>query len=226
MTTNAIDAFNSLGLATTQQAKGGQKQTLGQEQFLKLLTTQLTHQDPMKPMENGEFLGQMAQFSTVSGIQDLQASFKDFAGAISSDQALQAASLVGRNVSAPGSEGLLSAGGQIAGDFDLPASSPDVQVKIINAQTGEVVRDINLGIQSSGKTEFVWDGLGNDGQMANPGVYRIRAEASVDGANTALATNIHSEVRSVTMNQGGNGGLQVNLLGLEPVRFNQIRQIL
>ena len=61
----------------------------------------------MKPMENGEFLSQMAQFGTVSGIQDLQESFKDFASSISSDQALQAASLVGRDVVAINDEGFI-----------------------------------------------------------------------------------------------------------------------
>ncbi|AEF99464.1 flagellar hook assembly protein FlgD [Methylomonas methanica] len=226
MATNTIDTYNSLGLATTSNA-GKQKQTLGQEEFLKLLTTQLTHQDPMKPMDNGEFMGQMAQFSTVSGIQDLQASFKDFASSISSDQALQAASLVGRFVSAPGDQGLLSAGGSVYGDFELPSSSANVSMKIINPQTGETVRDMDLGALSSGTNAFVWDGMDNDGQLANPGIYTIEVQAKIDGTNTALATNIDSQVQSVTMGSGsGSGGLEVNLVGLGPVKFNQIKQIL
>lgn len=224
MATNTIDAFNSLGLSTTSNPTQ-QKQTLGQEQFLKLLTTQLTHQDPMKPMENGEFLGQMAQFSTVSGIQDLQASFKDFANSISSDQALQAAGLVGRYVSAPGQQALLSAGGTVSGDFNLPSSSSQVTLKIINPQTGETVRDLNLGPQASGTNPFTWDGMDNSGQFANPGVYTLQTEAIIDGVNTALTTNIKSLVGSVTMGNGSNG-LQVNLTGLGPVKFNQIKQIL
>jgi len=225
METSALESFKSLGLATVDKAVGQKKQNLEQEQFLKLLTTQLTHQDPMKPMENGEFLGQMAQFSTVSGIQDLQASFKDFAQSISSDQALQAASLVGRYVSAPGQQALLSAGGTVSGDFELPSSSPNVSIRMINPQTGETVRNIELGAQSSGTMPFVWDGLDNDGNMVNPGVYNIQAEAKIDGNNTVLATNINSQVQSVVMSNGGSG-LQVNLLGLDPVKFNQIKQIL
>lgn len=225
MTTNTIDTYNSLGLATTSSTTTTQNQTLGQEQFLKLLTTQLTHQDPMKPMENGDFLGQMAQFSTVSGIQDLQASFKDFASSISSDQALQAAGLVGRYVSAPSQEALLSAGGSVSGDFELPSSSPQVTLKIINPQTGEAIRNINLGSQATGNTAFVWDGLDNNGQFANPGIYKIQAEAEIDGANTALETNVKSQVQSVTMGSGSSG-LQVNLTGLGPVKFSQIKQIL
>ena len=224
MATSGIDTFNSLGLSTTGNSTQ-QKQSLGQEQFLKLLTTQLTHQDPMKPMDNGEFLGQMAQFSTVSGIQDLQASFKDFANSISSDQALQAAGLVGRYVSAPGQQALLSAGGTVSGDFNLPSSSSQVTLKIINPQTGETVRDLNLGPQASGTNPFVWDGMDNSGQFANPGVYTLQTEAIIDGVNTALTTNIKSLVSSVTMGSGSSG-LQVNLTGLGPVKFNQIKQIL
>lgn len=225
MSTSAIDTFKNLGLATASDKPAQQKQSLGQEQFLKLLTTQLTHQDPMKPMENGEFLGQMAQFSTVSGIQDLQASFKDFANSISSDQALQAASLVGRYVSAPSQEALLSAGGSVAGDFELPVSSNDVSVRIVNPKTGEVIRTLDLDSQSAGSVAFEWDGMDQNGQFANPGVYKIEAQASIDGKNTQLATNIKSKVQSVTMGSGSTG-LQVNLAGVGSVKFNQLKQIL
>jgi len=225
MTTSAIDTYKSLGLATTDTTTATKKQSLGQEQFLKLLTTQLTHQDPMKPMENGDFLGQMAQFSTVSGIQDLQASFKDFATSISSDQALQAAGLVGRYVSAPSGEALLGAGGKVSGDFELPSSSTNVGVKIINSQTGETVRDIDMGTQGTGTTAFTWDGMDNDGNFADPGVYKVEASAWLDGKNTVLATNIKSQVSSVTMGSGSTG-LQVNLAGIGPVKFSQIKQIL
>lgn len=225
--TTAIDTFNSLGLATTESTKatGVQKQTLGQDQFLKLLTTQMTHQDPMKPMENGEFLGQMAQFSTVSGIQDLQASFKDFAESISSNQALQAAGLVGRYVSAPSKEALLGAGGTVSGDFELPNSSTDVVVKIINPKSGATVREIDLGAQSKGTTKFEWDGKDSQGQLADPGVYKVQASAWLDGTNTVLETNIKSLVKSVNMSTGSNS-VQVNLDGLGTVKFSQIKQIL
>lgn len=224
-TTTATDTFNSLGLATATKATGAQKQTLGQDQFLKLLTTQMTHQDPMKPMDNGEFLGQMAQFSTVSGIQDLQASFKSFAESISSNQALQAAGLVGRYVLAPGSSGLLSAGGNVSGTYDLTTSSPNVTLQVTNAKTGEVVRQVDLGQQATGTNQFQWDGKDNKGQLANPGVYKIGVFGLVDGKNTAIATNIYSQVDSLTMANGSNP-MKVNLLGLGSVNFSQIKEIL
>ena len=224
MATNTIETYQNLGLATT-TSPTQKKQSLGQEQFLKLLTTQLTHQDPMKPMENGEFLGQMAQFSTVSGIQELQASFKDFADSISSNQALQAAGLVGRTVSAPGKEALLGAVGDVSGDFELASSASSVKIKIINAKTGETVRDMQLDDQAAGTVSFTWNGEDNSGVRANPGVYQVEVSTLIDDKNTVLPTNLKSQVKSVTMGTGSTG-LQVNLNGLSPVKFNQIKQIL
>lgn len=223
-----INTLSSLGAKVVdgQQATTGKKRNeLGQAEFLKLMTTQMTHQDPMKPMENGEFLSQMAQFGTVSGIQDLQKSFKEFAGAISSDQALQAAGLVGRYVSVPANEGVLPAGGEIKGQVDLPASAQNINVVIQNATNGEVVRNISLGGYPAGKVPFIWDGLDESGQFADPGLYKIRVDVPLDGVNTSLQPQIISKVESVSLASGGQG-VQVNLNGMGAVAFNQIKQIL
>lgn len=201
------------------------KTTLGQEQFLKLMTTQMTHQDPTKPMENGDFLAQMAQFGTVSGIQDLQKSFSDFAGSINSSQALQAASLVGRYVSAPGTQGVLGAGGKISGNINLENSTSNLHVKVTDSVTGEVVREVDMGAHDKGAVPFSWDGTNANGVMANPGVYRIEATANIDGNNTMLATDIDSRVDSVSMANGANA-IKVNLTGLDSIDFKQIKQIL
>jgi flagellar basal-body rod modification protein FlgD len=221
---NSIDAYTGLGVSTTGTA-APKKTSLGQDQFLKLMTTQMTHQDPTKPMQNGEFLTQMAQFGTVSGIQDLQQSFKDFSTSISSDQALQAASLVGRMVSTPSEEGLLAADGQIKGTVDLPASSSNVNLKILDPVTGDVVAIKSLGGHSAGSVSFAWDGVNNKGNLAHPGVYKVQVEASIDGINTVLQPEIQSRVESVSMG-GAKNGLQVKLAGLGAVGFNQIKHIL
>ena len=223
MAIDALKQYQDLGLKTVEK-KSKNDATLQQDQFLELMTTQLTHQDPLEPMDNGDFLGQMAQFSAVSGIQDLQKSFESFSSSISSGQALQAATLVGRYVSAPSSEGLLSAGGSVSGEFTLPASSPEVTLKIIEPASGEVVKTMDLGVQAKGNVAFEWDGITQNNEMANPGVYKIQVEAKIDGKNTALQTRIKSRVDSVTLGQGSNG-LLLNLEGLDAVKFNQVKQI-
>lgn len=222
---NSVDAYAALGLKTSATAEP-KKTTLGQDQFLKLMTTQMTHQDPTKPMQNGEFLSQMAQFGTVSGIQDLQQSFKDFATSINSDQTLQAASLVGRTVSTPSKEGFWEekAGGEIKGTVELPASSSNVDLKILDPVTNQVISVRSLGEQPAGALSFVWDGKTDKGEYAPKGVYKVQVDASIDGINTVLQPAIQARVESVSIN-GAKNDLQVNLAGLGAVNFNQIKQI-
>lgn len=222
---SAANKYSNLTVSHKDPVTTPKKTSLGQDQFLKLMTTQMTHQDPTQPMQNGEFLTQMAQFGTVSGIQDLQKSFNDFAGSITSSQALQATSLVGRQVLVPGTQGVLPVGGDIAGKINLPNSVTNVHLKVTDAVTGEAVQDVDLGPYGAGTMPFSWDGLNSHGVMANPGTYKIEATASIDGKNTVLETDISSRVDSVSMGSGANG-VKVNLTGLDSVNFNQIKQIL
>lgn len=219
-----IDVLRDLGLSTVADAQTKKKSDLGQEDFLKLMVTQLKNQDPLEPMENGDFLAQMAQFSTVSGIGDLQTSFSDFASSVANDQALQAANLVGRNVFVPLDEAVLAAGGTLQGEMELPASSSDVNVRIYDSN-GQLIRTLPLGIQGAGPVPFVWDGMLNDGTYADPGVYRVEAQARLDGENFDLETNLLAQVESVTL--GGVGrGLELNLAGLSSVGINSVSRIL
>ena len=92
---------------------------LGQEDFLTLMITQFRNQDPFEPMDNGDFLGQLAQFGTVNGIEQLNSSMAGLTGSIQNDQALQAASLVGRGVLAQSNAGYLPDGGQMTGAVEV-----------------------------------------------------------------------------------------------------------
>ncbi|MDD2863909.1 MAG: flagellar hook assembly protein FlgD [Methylococcales bacterium] len=206
------------------RAVAKKKTSLGQDDFLKLMTTQMTHQDPNNPMQNGEFLSQMAQFGTVSGIQDLQKSFADFSNSIQSNQALQASGLVGRTVSAPSNTGVLAAGGEINGKVNLASSTPSLQVAISNS-AGELVKTLDLKNQSAGDIPFTWDGTNEAGTLVSPGVYKISAVAAVDGKNVAQTTDIESKVESVSM-ASGSTPMQVNLVGANSIDFGKVKQIL
>jgi flagellar basal-body rod modification protein FlgD len=227
----SINTNSSLGVSTSAATSNSTSSTttntknLGQADFLKLMTAQMTHQDPTQPMTNGDFLSQMAQFGTVNGIQGLQTSFDNFASSMTSNQTLQASNLVGHSVLAPSNQGLLTAGGTIKGSIDLSGSSPDVTVKIIDPSTGSVIRNIDLGSQSAGSVPFVWDGNTNAGTAASPGVYQIQTESMLNGYNTTLTPNIESQVESVSVSSGTQG-MQVNLTGLGSINFSQVKQIL
>ena len=219
-----FNALQSLGLGQQEQVKNAKKEgDLGQGDFLKLMVSQLNNQDPMEPMDNGAFLGQIAQFSTVTGLEDLQTSFADFASSLSSDQALQASSLIGRSVYAPLNEGLLSETGTIEGELTLPVSSGDVSVKISDA-SGQLIRTISLGTQTAGPVPFSWDGKLESGQRAPAGSYVVDAQARIDGQNFELDTNLLAQVDSVTL-AGAGRGLQLNLSGLGSVSFSDVSRI-
>ncbi|PCI19810.1 MAG: flagellar hook capping protein [Piscirickettsiaceae bacterium] len=217
-----LNTLQSLGLANQTQTKKSSSD-LGQGDFLKLMVTQLENQDPLDPQDSGEFLGQIAQFSTVTGIQGLQASFSDFASSIANDQALQAANVVGRKVIVPLQAGILTEGGKIEGELSLPASSPDVSIKITD-QSGQLIKTINLGSQAAGPVSFVWNGLKEDGSVAPAGNYSVDAEARIDGQNFDLDTQLVADVESVTLG-GVGGGLKLNLVGLGSVDFSSVTKI-
>ena len=222
-----IETENGLSAAefrTVRDLKAeGSRKDLGQEQFLELMTAQLQNQDPFKPMESGDFLGQIAQFSTVEGIGDLNDSFSGLSQSLVSNQALQATNLVGRQVLAPTGVAALSQGGNIRGNVELPAASGEVVVNVYD-QAGQVVRRLELGSQAAGPVAFQWDGLKNDGQFASPGSYFISAEASIDGQFESVETLLASEVRSVTLSN--SGGLLLDLDGIGSLDFSEVRQIL
>jgi flagellar basal-body rod modification protein FlgD len=219
----ATSAFDALGLSgtTTKKKAGGD---LGQEDFLNLMIAQLKNQDPSKPMDNGQFLGQIAQFGTVSGLNDLKASFADFAGSLYSNQALQAAGLVGHSVLAPTGAGQLAAGGAIDGAVDLPSSAAQVTVNIYTAG-GQLVRQVSLGTQAGGLAGFHWDGLATDGTPAAPGIYKVTASAQIGGQDTAVDTLIASKVQSVNLGKDASS-LTLNLSGLGSVDFSTVREIM
>ena len=222
---NSDNSFESVGFRSLRelQNQNSKSAELGQEDFLKLMTTQLQNQDPMAPMENGDFLAQIAQFSTVSGIQELQGSFEKLSQSLVSNQALQAAGLVGRSVLAATGIAALEQDGGVKGVVQVPASSNDVQVTI-HAASGETIRRLQLGSQPAGNAQFQWDGLKDDGTRAAPGPYFVAANAQYEDKQVALDTLVSSTVESVTL--GGDGGLLLDLRGVGQLDFKEVRQIL
>ncbi len=217
--------LSGLGLRSVQDAQESSKDKnkLGQEDFMALMVAQLRNQDPFEPMENGDFLAQIAQFSQVSGLQDLQKSFNELSESLVSNQALQAATLVGREVLAPTGLGVLAQGGSIRGSVELPTASSEVAVKVYDS-AGQLVRRLPLGSQAAGDVHFNWDGLRDDGTYAPPGTYLISAEAEFNGRNEAIEALVANQVNGVTLGRGG--GLLLDLAGVGPLDFSQVKQIL
>lgn len=222
--TSQDDLFASLGLAAqdTQSRGTNNANELGLNTFLKLMVTQLNNQDPFKPMENGEFLSQIAQFGSVTGLEQLNQNFEDLAGSITSNQALQAGSLVGRDILAPVETGYLMPGGSLRGQVELDQSSPEVTVRITD-QVGQLVREMPMGSAPPGALEFNWDGMDDLGNYAPPGHYNIQVQAVQNDRVVDMQTKLFATVESVNLN--GRDGLTLNLEGLGPISFNNVQQI-
>jgi flagellar basal-body rod modification protein FlgD len=196
---------------------------MGQSDFLKLMTTQLRNQDPFEPIENGEFLGQIAQFGTVSGIQELQQSFGDLSSALQANRALQASVLVGKQVMVSGSQAELAADTGLHGAVEVPGAVSDLHVRVLGIG-GETLADIELGAQAGGIVEFQWDGELADGTRALAGTYTLSAAAGVAGEEQALATLAVANVNSVTLGNGADD-VRLDLGALGEIALSDVRRI-
>jgi flagellar basal-body rod modification protein FlgD len=218
------DYNNIPGLRTVLESTEDSERTeLGQDEFLQLMTTQLSNQDPFEPMDNGEFLAQIAQFGTVNGVNELNDSFNNFATGLQSSQALQAATLVGREVLVNHNEAYLSATQGMSGGAELSSAASDVVVNVYDT-VGQVIGRVDLGAQPSGLVQYNWDGVMLDGQRALPGRYRVEVEATRGGNTESLSPLISANVVSLTLGAVGQE-MSVELENLGPVAFSQVNQI-
>lgn len=213
--------FEQLGLSRPLQSE--RRSELGQAEFLDLMVTQLKNQDPFSPMESGEFLGQLAQFGTVTGIDNLESELQKLSASLSSNQALQAATLLDREVLVSSDLGSLVAGQELKGVVDLPYNADQLKVDFYDT-TGRLIKQLNLANQPAGQVSFAWDGLLDDGSSAPAGMYELRAEASSGGVNQAVEALVASRVESVTLGRSGET-LMVDVSGLGRIDFSEIREI-
>lgn len=193
-------------------APTAKKAQLGQSDFLQLMTAQFQNQDPFKPMENGDFLGQMAQFSTVSGLQDLNDKFSGLASSIGGDQALQAASLIGRDVLVAQEHFQLNGAGdeaQLAFETDKPA---EVVVDIHDA-SGQLVRSMNVSAQEAGVTRLSWDGRDNKGEAMTAGAYEVSVRELGAEGSQSLSALVGGHIEAVSLGDANGTRLRTPQLG-------------
>lgn len=196
---------------------------LGQDEFLRLMITQLQNQDPFEPMENGQFLGQMAQFSTVSGIRDLQTSFESTGQALNSSQALQAASLVDRMALVESDRAAFDGENPVTGVIDLPPNAMSVQIAIRD-EAGALVRRIPAAVGADGRATFSWDGHAENGSLRPAASYRFEAEVDIAGRTEVAPVNIWARIDSVSLGSVSGGGVTINLAGIGPVALGLARE--
>lgn len=223
MTASAIGAATSILDQYQHQVDRDQKKELGKNEFLELLVAQLNNQNPLDPQDNGEFVAQLAQFSSLEGIEKLNDSMGDIITSVHSSQALQAGSLVGKSVIIPANTTQVDTGEPMNGHVLVPQSSSNVLINVYD-EAGSVVSSINLGAMEAGNHTFTWDGTDTEGNQLPSGPYRFAAEGTFDGSNESLYTMLPARVESVTMNPRGGSPL-LNLAGLGTVPLSEIQII-
>ncbi|WP_026375650.1 flagellar hook assembly protein FlgD [Aestuariibacter salexigens] len=201
----------------------GSNQKLSQEDFFALLTEQLSNQDPTKPVDNDQMVSQMTQFTTADGITQLNEQFKSFATSMTSNQALQASSLIGQNVLIAGDVAHMSEAGEgVSGVIISDSSVQNLEITVEN-QRGEIVKVIKAGTQPAGNIEFNWDGTDAYGNAMPPGNYVVKTNGNVKGEETSLPIAVNRHVASVSL--AGSQGIVLNLQGDKSVMLNDVIQI-
>lgn len=188
-----------------------------QDRFLKLLVTQMKNQDPLNPLDNAQITSQMAQLSTVTGIEQLN----DTLSAYTKAQSFQAVNLIGHTVLAPGNDIQLSSSKGAAG-FELASAADTVKVSVLDS-SGNLVKQLDLGAQNSGLVAFSWDGTNTAGETVADGTYTYKVAASSGGTAVSATSLALGTVGSVLMD-GSTATLNVS--GIGSVDLADIRQVI
>lgn len=171
----------------------GGNSALGQEEFLQLLVAQLGNQDPMNPMDGQQFAAQLAQFSSVERLLNIETALEsaaDMNGLLAqSVNSGVAAGMIGRDVEAYGNQVAWDGDGDAALAYDLAANASEVTVTIRD-QNGNVVRELTPGAQEDGRSTLAWDGTDKNGATVPEGVYTFEV-AAVDANDEAVAAETY-----------------------------------
>jgi flagellar basal-body rod modification protein FlgD len=213
MATSAIDnRFTSLSTASTQT----KNEAGAEDRFLKLLVAQMQNQDPLNPMDNAQVTSQMAQIQTVNGIEKLNGTVASLGTQFAQMNALQGASLVGRDVIVPGDRLAPNDEGLVQGGFELNGPADSVKIEILNAG-GRVIDTIEIGAQGSGRHGFEW--VPPEGVDAATG-QRFRVVAKSGTANVGHTALMRDRVDAVMAN---GDTLTLELRNAGSVPYTQVR---
>jgi flagellar basal-body rod modification protein FlgD len=199
-----------------------------EQRFLKLLVTQLNNQDPLNPMENAELTSQLAQMSTVSGIEKLNSTLSGLVSQTGSNQVLQAASLIGYNVLSPGNT-LATKDPEAGKDpaaqafaVQLPGTAAGVEIKIVDA-SGKTVRTIEAGGMTEGVNAVTWDGKDDAGNAVPAGSYKFTVAASNGGTAVEATALTFAQVAAVKQ---GASGVTLELASGQSIALSDVRMFL
>jgi len=214
-----ISSASSSAAATTSAstAAGG---TLGKDSFMQLLVTQLHYQDPLNPMDNTEFTAQLAQFSQLEAMENMNSTMEAMAVLQSSLNNIQALSFIGKTINANGNT-VEYDGNAVQLGYSLEDDAATVKVSIWN-EDGEKVRTLEYGSTTEGTRSVTWDGKDDDGNTCDSGTYRYYVSA-YDGSGKSVSASTYSS-GTVTGVRYDNG-LTYLIIGDKEVAVSDVEKI-
>ncbi|MBI5683223.1 MAG: hypothetical protein HZC45_08720 [Deltaproteobacteria bacterium] len=178
------------------------KSSLAKDDFMKLLVTQLEHQDPLNPVENTEFIAQLAQFSTLEGITNVEKGIGKMNNYLLSMNNSYLTGLIGKGIKTQGNTILFDGSNSKKIDYSLGGNAAKVNITIYD-ENGKEVRKIEAGSKIKGVNTVLWDGRDFNGKTLPKGEYNISVNAvGSDGASIGSGTLFTGKVDSVMFENG------------------------
>lgn len=201
----------------------GPNQTLGQDQFLNLLVAQLKNQDPLNPVDNGEFIAQLAQFSQLEQTKQMTTALKAFIERQDAANTQSLVALFGRQVSAAGSTVVLTPGKPTPLSYRLAGDASSVVVQISDA-AGLPVRTLPAGSQIAGAQTVTWDGRNDHGNPLPQGQYSFAVAATAGADRPVAATTLQTGMVTGLNFEGGAPKLMLNTgQAIAPAQILEVR---
>ena len=196
-------------------------QNMTQADFLTLMTAQLKNQDPFSPVDNTQMVAQMAQFSSLSGITEMNTTLKAIQSQLSGSSINDAVNYIGKTVLTEGSTAYPNTGGGLSGAVELEGDATNVRVTIQDA-SGTTLHTVELGAQSKGTVNYEWDGTIDSGAAAGDGPFTVKVTALGDDGAVTAHSLVWAPVESVSMSDGQP---VLSLPGIGTIPVSDVRQI-
>lgn len=201
-----------------------QNEAMGQQQFLTLFTAQLQNQNPLDPVKNEAFVAQLAQFSQLEALTGMQSSLNNFVDSMSSERLLGSAALIGKKVAVENTPINYTGQTETGGVISLPAGASGIGVQVVDASSGQPVRNLVFGPQMPGDFSFTWDGFDDNGMLANNGRYRLVASAVVNEQTQEVPVSTVATIKAIVRNASDNS-IQVEVDGGTTLALQDVLRI-
>ena len=227
MATNTVTSSSLLkNVSRYEDVKDQAKKTneeMGKQDFLTLFTAQLQNQNPLEPVKNEAFVAQLAQFSQLEALTNMQTSLDTFVTAMSSERMLGSAALIGKKVAITDTPTQLTAGATMDASLDLPTGASGVQISVQDKQ-GRVVKNLVAGPQLPGVMTFQWNGKDAAENPMPTGLYSLSATAVVNGQNVKVPVSTLSTVRAISTNPA-DGSVSVEVDGGKTMLLTDVKRV-